>query len=499
MTLSNSQDRAHARAQTGWAPERLHPSVPYAVAVGAVAITFLVRLAFTPLLEGQAPYLPFVPAMLIAAGIGGLGPGLLATMLSLFGVYFFIFSFGELNWASALNSLAFALIGVASAWFGERLKRTRTQAVDRLAHLHSILETVPDAVIVIDERGIIQFFSAAAEALFGYSEEEAIGRNVAILMPSPYREEHDSYIARYLRTGERRIIGIGRVVAGERKDGTSFPMELAVGEMTSGDQRYFTGFVRDLTERRKNESRMQELQTELVQVSRLTAMGEMSSSLAHELNQPLSAIANYLNGARRLLAMPGGPDMQLLENALTNASEQALRAGNIIRRLRDFVTRGKSEHHIDTVSKIVEEASALALVGAKEMGVSVRFALDRAADQVLADRIQVQQVLINLMRNAVEAMEEAPRRELVLSSRAVDDDWIEISVADTGPGLSDEVAARLFQPFVTSKPHGMGVGLSICRTIIETHGGRIWAEPGADGGCVFRFTLPRVPDEAIPG
>ncbi len=207
-----------------------------------------------------------------------------------------------------VNAVAFTLIGVGIAWSGEQLQRNRIRAAGsardalaREAHLKSILDTVPDAMIVIDERGIMQSFSSAAERLFGYTAAEVIGKNVKMLMPSPYRENHDGYLERYLRTGERRIIGIGRVVVGERKDGSTFPMELAVGEMRSSNQRFFTGFIRDLTERQQTEARLQELQSELVHISRLTAMGEMASALAHELNQPLSAIANYMKGSRRLL------------------------------------------------------------------------------------------------------------------------------------------------------------------------------------------------------
>lgn len=483
-----------ARDRERW-PFLFHsPVARYTVAVSAVGIVAILRLALTPLLEDNAPYLFFIPAILVAAGVGGLGPGLVATAASLALALAGLAGFGALDWPATLNALAFAAIGVVTAWTGERLQDARLRAGQREAHLHSILETVPDAMIVIDERGIMQYFSKAAERLFGYAADEAVGQNVSILMPSPYREEHDEYLERYLATGERRIIGIGRVVVGERRNGTTFPMELAVGEMRNRDRRYFTGFVRDLTERRENESRLQELQSELVQVSRLTAMGEMSSSLAHELNQPLSAIANYLSGARRLLAK-SAPDKPMLEKALTQASEQALRAGDIIRRLRDFVSRGKSEHRIESLSKIVEEAGALALIGAQQQGVDVHFRLDPAADAVLADRVQVQQVLINLLRNAIEAMEVSQRRELTVTSRISGPELVEIAVADTGPGLSEDVARQLFQPFVTSKSNGMGVGLSICRTIVETHGGQIWTDPNADGGCTFRFTLPRMTEE----
>jgi two-component system sensor kinase FixL len=368
----------------------------------------------------------------------------------------------------------------------------------REAHLRSILETVPDAMVVIDEAGRIQSFSAAAERLFGYESAEVLGQNVSILMPEPYRTQHDSYMSRYMTTGERRIIGIGRVVVGQRRDESTFPMELAVGEMRSDNRRYFTGFVRDLTERQKTETRLQELQSELVHMSRFTALGEMASTLAHEINQPLTAIANYLKGSRRVLERMEGEQVPLLRDAVNQAAEQALRAGQVIRHLREFVSRGESERHIESLPKLVQEASALALVGAKEKGVRVSFRLDPDAPLVLADRIQIQQVLLNLIRNAIEAMQERPRRELVVSTTALPQDGlVEVCVKDTGTGLAPEVAAQLFQPFVTTKKHGMGVGLSICRTIVESHGGKIWAESKPDEGTTFRFTLRAVDGQEL--
>lgn len=364
----------------------------------------------------------------------------------------------------------------------------RSRILEREAHLRSILETVPDAMIVIDERGTVLSFSAAAERLFGFTAGEACGRNVSLLMPSPYREAHDSFLHRYLRTGERRIIGIGRLVVGQRKDGSTFPMELSVGEVSRGGRRLFTGFVRDVTERQETEARLQELQTELLQVSRLSAMGQMAATLAHELNQPLTATANYLRACQRLFDS-NAPDMGRVREAVTLAAEQTLRSGQIIRRLRDFVTRGETEKQPESTVKLVEEASALALVGVKEHGVAVRLRLDPRLPRILVDRVQVQQVLLNLIRNAIEAMSGMPRRQLTVAAEA-QPGAVEFSVTDTGAGLAPEVAAQLFTPFVTTKRSGMGVGLSICRTIVEAHGGHIRAESNPTGGTIFRFTIP---------
>ncbi|WP_352694182.1 PAS domain S-box protein [Mesorhizobium sp. M0663] len=364
-------------------------------------------------------------------------------------------------------------------------------------HLRSILATVPDAMVVIDEQGRIQSFSTAAEMLFGYQSSEVIGQNVNLLMPSPYREEHDAYLHRYLATGERRIIGLGRTVTGMRKDGSTFPMELSVGEMHPGTGRFFTGFCRDLTERHLAEARIQEQQLELLHMARFTALGEMASTLAHEINQPLTAITNYLKGSRRLLEKSTEDNAPMLREAVEKAAEQALRAGDVIRHLRDFVARGESERQVERLPTLIEEASSLALVGAKEIDVRVSYKLDPAADLVLTDRIQIQQVLLNLMRNAVEAMQGVPRRELQIITIARDDGMAEVSVIDTGKGLTPEVSAQLFQPFVTTKKQGMGVGLSICRTIVESHGGHIWAEAMPAGGTAFRFTLRIVEKEEV--
>jgi two-component system, LuxR family, sensor kinase FixL len=359
----------------------------------------------------------------------------------------------------------------------------------------SIVDTVPDAIIVIDGRGIVESFSPAAERLFGYRAEEVIGQNVKLLMPQPYRGAHDSYLARYKETGERRIIGIGRIVVGQRKNGETFPMELAVGEFTSPGGNFFTGFVRDLTDRQEAERRIEDLQTELLHASRLSMMGQMASTMAHELNQPLTAVTNYLEACRHLIATGMAPSERVAD-LMGKAIAQALRAGEVIRQLRQFVSNGATERHAQNLNQLVEEALALGLVGARQLGVRVSLALEPDLRPVMVDPVQIQQVVLNLVRNALEAMEEVERRELTIATRENDEE-IEATIADTGTGIAPELAGRLFQPFVTTKKTGMGLGLSICREIVEAHRGQLSAIARAEGGTIFRLTLPIAsPEEA---
>jgi len=402
---------------------------------------------------------------------------------------------------AALMAVLAMICAATGAFFlrNQRSARELRVANEQLAlshaHLRSVLATVPDAMIIIDEGGIIRSFSAAAERLFGFAAGEVQGRNVNMLMPDPYHREHDSYLTRYRTTGERKIIGVGRVVVGRRKDGGTFPMELAVGEVLLGGKRQFIGFVRDLTQRREGERLLHEVQSELLHISRLSTMGEMASSLAHELNQPLSAIANYLQGSKRLLQNSRDERAPVVMDAMDKAAEQALRAGQVIQRLRDFVARGETEKRIESIKKLVAEASALALVAAKDHLVRVDLRLDPAIDLVLVDKIQIQQVLLNLLRNGLEAMQASERRELHVSTSPAEDNMVAVDVADTGCGISSDVASRLFQPFVTTKRQGMGVGLSISRTIIESHGGQITVRPNPGGGTIFRFTLRGIEPE----
>nr|WP_292269521.1 PAS domain S-box protein [Mesorhizobium sp.] len=375
--------------------------------MAAVAVVFAIRFALQGALGNTLAYILFVPVILVAAILGGIGPGLIAVLLSFAPAAYFT----GINQFSWLQAAVFVLVGLTIAWMGEMLHharrsldRTEDQLRSREAHLRSILDTVPDATVVIDEKGLITSFSAAAVRQFGYTETELLNHNVRLLMPEPYQGEHDSYIQRYLTTGEKRIIGVDRVVVGRRKDGSTFPMKLSVGEMRSPAGRFFTGFIRDLTERQESEERLQQLQSELARLARLNELGEMASTLAHELNQPLSAIANYSQGCVRLV------------KALDNTTAEQLGEA-----LRDFVTRGETEKSPEDVRKLIEEAGALALVGSREQGVRSVFEFGPDAEEVLVDRVQIQQVLINLIRNALEAMRGSFDQHMsVVASRADD-------------------------------------------------------------------------------
>jgi PAS domain S-box-containing protein len=380
----------------------------------------------------------------------------------------------------------------------EALRASQDGLLRQTAHLQSILATVPDAMVVSDEKGIIRSFSATAVKMFGYQPEEIIGTSVKYLMPLPYRDKHDGIMHHYPQVGERPLAESGRVAVAQRKDGSTFPMEVHLGEMESGGERFFTAFIRDLTHRQYTEKRMQELQTELAYMSRLTAMGEMGSTLAHEVNQPLTAITGYLKGCGMILDRIDGEHVPMLRHGIEGAVEEAYRAGEVIRQLRAFVARGETDQEIEDLRKLIEEASALALAGAKDKGIKVDFDLPHESPKVLVSRVQIQQVLLNLVRNAMEAMQDVEQRDLTIKAELADaGTMVCLSVKDTGTGIVPPILEKLFTPFTTTKRTGMGVGLSICRTIIEAHGGKIWAESTPGAGTAFHFTLKAVGDEEL--
>jgi two-component system sensor kinase FixL len=358
-------------------------------------------------------------------------------------------------------------------------KAAEAALVRREHHLSSILATVPDAMIVMNERGIVSSFSTAAEQVFGYTKAEVIGQNVGMLMPLVERRDHDHHLLTYLRTGVPHIIGNLRIATAQRANGEIFPIELAVGEASIAGERIFTGFVRDLTNRHETERQVKELQSELIHVSRVSAMGTMA----------------YLETTRAMIGEPEDAVLTEIAEALDLAAAQSLRAGLIVRRLRAFVDGGDTGFKVERLDLLVEEATSLGLLGAHEAGIKVTMTIAAGLDRVMVDRVQIQQVLVNLIRNAIQSMATCACKELTIATAPDRAGWVRVTVADTGIGLDPHIRDRLFEAFATTKEDGMGLGLSICRTIVEAHGGRIWAEAGADGGTAFHFCVPLAGDD----
>ncbi|MEW6168926.1 MAG: PAS domain S-box protein [Pseudomonadota bacterium] len=487
--------------------------------------------------------------------------------------------------------------------------------------LSALLDAAVDAMVLIDERGIVTRFNRAAERVFGYAASEVVGRNVSMLMPQPYRREHDGYLERYQRTGEARIIGIGREVVAQRKDGSTFPIDLAVGEFITAAGRGYVGILRDIYERKRQEEQLrqngeelrlifeyaptailitdlhgqilnanraccelfgysaeqlsgirhsdllrpddrpaalagferlrrsggseqrelrylkadgsmfyalhyaatataaggrplmliveivdrsalyeatreaEELRTRLAHVSRIGTLGEMVSGIAHEVNQPLTAIANYASACRRMM-LAGQTSPGEMLSILEKIAAQAERAGEVIRGLRALAKRGDSRRQPLDCNQLVREVLRIVEFELRGAEVALDLRLASRLTPVLADGVQIQQVVLNLIRNAMEAMGEAGSGKIVVvETEQTEPEWVTIRVSDRGPGLSAEVARRLFEPFFTTKKHGMGLGLSICQSIATAHGGELSYRRNEWRGATFALRLPAIAGE----
>ena len=357
---------------------------------------------------------------------------------------------------------------------------------DALQYLASIVESSEDAIIGKTLDGVVTAWNAAAQAMFGYSASEMVGQPITRLLP-PDRVDEEAMILDRLRRGERlRRHETVRV----RRDGTQFAVALTISPIlnAAGTIIGASKIVRDLTAERQTQARIEALQTELAHVARLTTMGQMASAIAHELNQPLTAVSNYAGALGRVLSATNGEPDRARE-IVGRIRQQIARAGEVIRRLREHVAKRATTRQVEDLNRVVTEAVEFGLVGTRHLGVRTVMRLEPSVAPMLLDRIQLGQVIVNLVRNAVEAMEDSETRELTVSTGTAPG-VVEIAFADTGPGILPEIAARLFQPFVTSKVTGLGLGLSICRELIDAHDGRLTASPGANGGTVFTITLP---------
>lgn len=357
------------------------------------------------------------------------------------------------------------------------------------ARLASMLDTAVDGIVVIDERGTILTFNKACERLFGYPAEEVVGRNVKCIMPSRYAKEHDGYLSHYRDTGERRIIGIGREVEGMHRDGSVMPVELSVGEAQTPDGRQFIGIIRDLRSRRATEERMRDLQGQLVHMARVSAIDEMGAALAHELNQPLTALMLYLEAVQRGTARDWSPD-DVRSQTLGNAMREAQRAAGIVQRMRGFLDRGDQRRRMVDLGTLLDEAVELTKMGRRSAGVTIKRTDDPQMPRIEADPIQVQQVFVNLLRNAFDAVQGQTRPEITIETRY--EDWlVKVVVGDNGRGIAADAMRDLFKAFSSSKRKGMGLGLAISRSIAQSHGGDLTVDPGGDGqGARFELTLP---------
>jgi len=361
--------------------------------------------------------------------------------------------------------------------------------------LRAVLGGAGEGIVTIDDAGIVQSVNTAASRMFGYDDGEIIGRNVSVLMPEPLSSEHDSHIHNFRRTGDARIIGLGREVEGRHKDGSPFPVQLTVSDVRYDHTHAFVGVLHDLTEQRRIEAQVQQLYAE-----RLTAMGGMAVGLAHEINQPLSASGHYVQSAMQLLTMEPEARPVRVEEMLKSAAEQIARAGRIMSRLREFVAGGDPDKRFVSLHDVIRAVCDERLEKKQQGAIRLSLRLDAVKDRALIDRVQISQVLINLIRNAEEALASAERREVTIATTLAPNDMIQVDVIDTGQGLSEAMRKSLFEPFVTTKATGMGVGLTISRKIIERHYGLIWAAGNPEGGTILSFTLPLAPDreEARP-
>jgi two-component system sensor kinase FixL len=359
--------------------------------------------------------------------------------------------------------------------------------------LQALLDAAVDGIVIIDHTGCVRGFNRAAERLFGYEAAEVLGSNVSLLMAEPDRSEHDQYLARYLRTRVPHIIGRGRQVEARRKDGSIFPVFLSVGVVEEAEPPRFVGFIQDISYRRRTEEETHRLQERLTHVSRLATIGEMSAGIAHELNQPLTAVANYAQACDRLLGLTD-PDIEEIRGALKQITAQAVRAGDIIRRLRALARNEVMRRESTDINALIQELTDLIQLDAKAHNVQYKLDLAAALPRADVDRAQLQQVVLNLVRNALEALSESPTspRQVAVRTELLPEGDIEIAICDNGPGVAAAIAPQLFDPFCTTKPNGTGLGLAISRTIVKAHQGTLEYRPNLPCGACFRVRLPLV-------
>jgi two-component system sensor kinase FixL len=371
-----------------------------------------------------------------------------------------------------------------------------TDAASGSVRLDPVLDAMVESMIVIDDTGLMEQVNKATEGMFGYKPEELIGKNISILMGGVDKNRHDNYLSRYHETGIKRIIGIGREVMAAHKDGHEFPADIAVGEIQSGEQIRYVGLIRDLTDQRMLEEQALRRREEMVNVSRLSTMGEMAAAMAHELNQPLTAIANYAAASARLLEKLNPENLADIKEALQEIQDQAHRAGEVISRTRTFTRSADNVRGSTTLREVAQQIRSLAELDTKANNIRLTWDIPADLPAVTVDPVQIQQVILNLIRNAVDAMQDTDpdHRDIELKAKLTGPHEIRLEVHDHGQGVSEQASRDIFNAFYTTKETGMGMGLAICRTIIRAHGGQLGFRNNdaslGDSGSTFFFTIP---------
>lgn len=393
-------------------------------------------------------------------------------------------------WMSAAVARNYRNVSKLKEELAERVTERTAELSNSLARYKAITDTAFVGIISIDESGIMQSVNPAIKCIFGYEAGELVGRSVNLLISPDQRQAHDAALARYVTTGVANILNKSREVEGRRKDGSLFPMDLAVSEVSLDNQRLFVGLIRDITRRKQAEEKARRREEELARVARVTTMGEMATAIAHEINQPLAAIVNYSSGCVRRLRSGKAADGQILE-AMEQVAIQGERAGKILRRIRNFVTPGSAPRATVSVNEVVHDVVEFAHPEIRDRKIALRMELAPGLPPILADRVQMEQVLLNLLLNGIEALEGiSGRREVAIRTAVAEKGGIQVEVSDTGMGFGAEDGERLFEPFYSTKANGMGMGLAISRTLIEAHGGELSAAANTQGGATLRFVLP---------
>jgi len=385
--------------------------------------------------------------------------------------------------------IAAAGMGVLLWWrqqqaqFQAQQLRLQMEREALVRHFDFLARYANDIILMIDDQGRIVEANARAEREYGYPRDQLLGLDVAAV------GEASGTGVDLLRPHGQSGDGVVYEARHRRQDGSLFPVEVSSRIIEVGGRRFRHDIIRDIGERVAAELKTRELLDQLRRINTANILGEMISVLTHELRQPLTAALNYINASRRWSGAEAGRAAHY-ETMSGKAADQIRRADELVRRLRGFIQKRDAEFTAVDIVSLIEQTMDLALLDGVATGLTSRFDCAPALPQVHIDAVQIQQVLLNLLRNAVDALVDVPHPDIVIEAHATGPDYVEVAVRDNGAGLPAQVAEQVFQPFVSSKPGGIGMGLSICHGIIQAHGGRLWWEQNPAGGTVFRFTLP---------